>query len=327
MGSVLVLGGTSWLGGLIAHDAVGRGHDVTCLARGESGHAPASATFVRADRSVRGAYAEVLDHRWDLVIDLSRQPGQVRSAVDALGGVSAHWTLVSTGSVYANQSAALTESSPVVQADIHDEVGLEHYGEGKVACEKAIATRRHHLIVRAGLIGGPGDRSDRCGYYVSRFALAGSEPVLVPGDAAQPMQVIDARDLATWIVRAAEAGATGVVHGVGEPSTLGELIQVSAHAAGFTGRMVEADPGWLRSHNVEEWAGPRSLPLWLPFSHRGLGMMDDRRALDLGLVRRPLASTLRDTLVEERARGLERERRAGLNRSDELKLIQELVPH
>lgn len=324
MGSVLVLGGTSWLGGLIAHDAVARGHDVTCLARGESGHAPAAAKFVRADRSVRGAYRDVLDTRWDLVIDLSRQPGQVRSAVAALGGVTSHWTLVSTGSVYADQSVALTEESPVLKPHSHDEVDLEHYGEGKVACEQAVATRRHHLIVRAGLIGGPGDRSDRLGYYVSRFALAGSEPVLVPGDAAQPMQVIDARDLAAWVLRAAEAGATGVVHGVGQPTTVGELVRLSAEAAGFTGRLVEADPGWLRSHDVEEWMGPRSLPLWLPFSHRGMGMMDDRRALDWGLERRPLASTLRDTLVEERTRGLERERHAGLTRADELKLIHAL---
>lgn len=272
---------------------------------------------------MRGAYDQVLDHRWNMVIDLSRQPGQVRSAIEALHGVTSHWTLVSTGSVYADQSVALTEDSPVLKAAAHDEVDPEHYGEGKVACEEAVASRRHHLIVRAGLIGGPGDLSDRLGYYVSRFALAGSEPVLVPGDAAQPMQVIDARDLATWIVRMAEVGTKGVVHGVGEPTTLGALLQLSAAAAGFTGQQVQADPGWLRSHQVEEWMGPRSLPLWLPYSHHGMGMMDDRRALELGLTRRPLASTLRDTLVDERTRGLERPRKAGLTRSDELKLIRE----
>lgn len=324
MGSVLVLGGTSWLGGLIAHDAVARGHDVTCLARGESGHAPSAARFVRADRSVHGAYDEVLDKRWDFVIDVARQPGQVRSAVEALGGVTSHWTLVSTGSVYADQSVALTEDSPLLKPHTHDEADPEHYGEAKVACEEAVATLRRHLIVRAGLIGGPGDRSDRLGYYVSRFALAGSEPVLVPGDRAQPMQVVDVRDLAAWILHAAEAGATGFVHGVGEPTTVGELVRLSAEAAGYTGRLVEADPGWLRSHGIEEWMGPRSLPLWLPFSHRGMGMMDDRRALEWGLERRPLTSTLRDTLVEERTRGLERERKAGLSRHDELQLIAQL---
>lgn len=324
MGSILVLGGTSWLGGLIAHDAVARGHDVTCLARGESGHAPPSARFVRADRSLHGAYRDVLDHRWDHVIDVSRQPGQVRSAVAALGGVTSHWTLVSTGSVYADQSVALTEDSPLLKASTHDEVDAEHYGEGKVACEHIVLTQHRHLIVRAGLIGGPGDRSDRLGYYASRFALAGDDPVLVPGDAAQPMQVIDVRDLAAWIVRAAEAKATGIVHGVGEPTTVGEIVRQSAEVAGYTGRQVAADPGWLRSHGVEEWMGPRSLPLWLPFSHRGMGMMDDSKALALGLKRRPLATTLRDTVVEERSRGLDRERRAGLTRTDELKLLADL---
>lgn len=309
------------MGGLIAHDAVARGHDVTCLARGESGNAPSAANFIRADRSVPGAYSEVLDHRWDHVIDVSRQPGHVRSAVAALHGVTSHWTFVSTGSVYADQSVALTEDSPLLKPDPHAEVDPQHYGEGKVACEQAIGTTRHHLIVRAGLIGGPGDRSDRLGYYVSRFALAGTEPVLVPGDSAQPMQVIDARDLATWIVHLAGAKATGIVHGVGEPTTLGAIIKQSAQAASFTGPIIEADPGWLRSHNVDEWAGPRSLPLWLPFSHRGMGMMDDRRALEMGLQRRPLATTLRDTLVEERTLGLDRPRKAGLTPKDEKTLL------
>ena len=86
---MLVLGGTSWLGGRIAHEGVIRGHAVTCLARGESGRAPAGATFVRADRSQPGAYADLLDRRWDIVVDVSREPGHVRSAVDVLGGVAA----------------------------------------------------------------------------------------------------------------------------------------------------------------------------------------------------------------------------------------------
>ena len=114
MSTVLVLGGTSWLGGQIALHAVTRGHDVTCLARGESGEAPAAATFVRGDRDDPGAYERVRDERWDMVIDVSRQPGQVRSAVEVLGGTASHWTFVSTGSVYADQSGPLTEVSPLL---------------------------------------------------------------------------------------------------------------------------------------------------------------------------------------------------------------------
>lgn len=322
MGSVLVLGGTSWLGGRIAHESVVRGHEVTCLARGESGQAPASATFVQADRSRPGAYNAMLDHRWDHVIDVSRQPGHVRSAVNVLAGVASHWTLVSTGSVYADQSLPLTEDSPLLAPLASDEAGLEEYGEGKVACEAAVRSLRRHLIVRAGLIGGPGDRSDRLGHYVARFAR--DEPVVVPDVADQPMQVIDVRDLAAWIVRAAEARSTGIVHGVGERSTVGQLIATSAHVAGFAGEQVAAAPDWLRAHDVEEWMGPRSLPLWLPADHHGMGMMDDARAVALGLRRRSLAETLRDTLADERDRGLDRIRRAGLTRRDELELLADL---
>jgi 2'-hydroxyisoflavone reductase len=321
MATFLVLGGTSWVGGRIAEEVLGRGHDVTCLARGESGDAPTGASFVQADRSAPGAYEQVTGQRWDHVVDVSRQPGQVRSAIAALGPLASHWTFVSTVSVYADQSVALTEDSPLLAPLDGEVAGDEQYGEGKVACEAAVGRLPHSLIVRAGLVGGPGDRSDRLGHYVSRFALAGDEPVLVPDVLAQPMQVIDVRDLANWIVRSAESGVTGIVHGVGEPTTVGALIGLSADVAGFTGEQVAADEDWLSAHEVGQWAGPRSLPLWLPASHHGMGMMDDTRALAWGLDRRPLAETLRDSLVDERRRGLGRARRAGLTRADELKLL------
>ncbi|MCL3817082.1 NAD-dependent epimerase/dehydratase family protein [Aeromicrobium wangtongii] len=325
MTTMLVLGGTSWVGGCIAREALGRGHDVTCLARGESGQAPAGATFVRADRSAPGAYDAVADRAWDLVVDLSRQPGQVRSAVAALGGRAGHWTFVSTGSVYADQSGPLTEASPLLEPLEADEATPEEYGHAKVACEQAVTTLPRHLVVRAGLIGGPGDRSDRLGYYVSRFALAGDQDVLVPDAANQPMQVIDVRDLAAWIVRSAERGATGIVHGAGSRTTVGELIAVSAEVSGFTGRRVVPEVDWLHEHGVQEWMGPRSLPLWLPASHHGMGRMDDARAIGWGLVRRPLDRTLADTLADERDRGLDRPRAAGLSRAEELQLLAELA--
>lgn len=324
MSSVLVLGGTSWVGGQIAHEAITRGHDVTCLARGESGDVPDGATLVRADRSEPQAYEEVRGLRWDLVIDVARQPGQVRSAINALGSTATHWTLVSTGSVYADQSGPLHEDSPVLDPIDGDVAGPEKYGEGKVACEDAVRQLHRHLIVRVGLIGGPGDRSDRLGHYAARFALAVDEPVLVPAVADQPMQVIDVRDLARWIVASAEGGATGTVHGAGERTTVGELVALSAEAAGFTGDQLIASESWLREHGVEEWMGPRSLPLWLPSSHHGMGMMDDARALAYGLERRPLLDTISATLDDERDRGLGRERKAGLSREDELELIAEL---
>lgn len=323
MSKVLILGGTSWLGGRIAHEAVIRGHDVTCLARGESGKAPAAASFVQADRDQPEAYDKVNDRRWDFVIDVSRQPGQVRSAVDVLGGTASHWTLISTGSVYADQSGPLTEDSPLLEPIEGDVAEPERYGEGKVACERAVRSLSHHLVVRAGLIGGPGDPSDRLGYYATRFEQAADEPVLVPAVADQPFQVIDVRDLALWVVMAAEEGVTGVVHGVGEPTTVGDVLRMSAEVAGYEGEQVEADPDWLRQHDVHEWMGPRSLPLWLPESHHGMGLMDETRLLAHGLERRPLVETLRDTLEDQDGQA-EREPRAGLTRDEELELIAEL---
>ena len=184
------------------------------------------------------AYDEVSDRPWDIVIDVARQPGQVRSAVSALGSPATHWTLVSTGSVYADQSGPLTEDSPVLDPIEGDVAEPDQYGEGKVACEESVRQLHRHLIVRVGLIGGPGDRSDRLGHYAARFALAGSEPVLVPGVPDQPMQVIDVRDLARWIVASAEGGATGTVHAAGERTTVGELVALSAEAAGLHRRAV-----------------------------------------------------------------------------------------
>ncbi|GAA3519743.1 SDR family oxidoreductase [Aeromicrobium panaciterrae] len=324
MSKVLVLGGTSWLGGQIAHHAVMRGHDVTCLARGESGKTPSAVTFVHGDRDNPGAYDKVIDRRWDMVIDVSRQPGHVRSALDVLGKTSSHWTFVSTGSVYADQSGPLTERSPLLEPLAGDTASPETYGEGKVACEEAVRTHPHHLVIRVGLIGGPGDRSDRLGYYASRFALAQDEQVLVPDVATQPMQVIDVRDLAQWIVKLAESRVTGIVHGAGERTIVGDLLTMSAEAAGFEGDQVAASEDWLRARDVEEWMGPRSLPLWLPASHLGMGLMDDTRALEHGLERRSYAEMLADTLVYERDLGLDRERKAGLSRQDELDLIAEL---
>lgn len=321
MGHLLVLGGTSWLGGEVARSALARDHEVTCLARGESGDVPAGASLIVADRSEPGAYDAVIDRRWDAVIDVARQPGHVRSALAALGGTTTQWTFVSTGSVYADQSGPLTEGSPLLPAVETDEVGPEEYGEGKVACEEAVAEHPRSLIVRVGLIGGPGDGSDRFGYYVGRHALAGAEPVLVPDVADQPMQVIDVRDLATWLVTVACARESGVVHGAGEPTTVGHLLELSARASGATGHQVARSPEELEAAGVQAWMGERSLPLWLPASHHGMGLMDDTRALGLGLRRRPLAETLADVLADERERGLDRPRRAGLTRSEELELL------
>lgn len=328
MGRILVLGGTAWLGREVAREAVCRGHEVTCLARGESGSVPDDVRWVRVDRSCPGAYDEVSGTSWDEVVDVSWQPGLVRSAVAALAERAGHWTYVSSCSVYADHSRpGVDESAALLPALDTDEADRESYGEAKVACEQAVVASLgdRALLARAGLIGGPGDASDRYGYWVGRFALAGAEPVLVPDSPEQPTQTIDVRDLAAWLVLAGERGASGPVNAVGEQQPLGYLLATAAEVAGHIGGLDAAESSWLLEHDVNEWAGPRSLPLWIAApTHAGFGARSDVRALALGLARRPAEQTLVDTLAFERELGLDRERQAGLSRADELELIEAL---
>lgn len=317
---MLVLGGTAWLGGEVARRAVEEGWEVSCLARGESGTAPAGARLLTADRTRPDAYDEVAQD-WDAVVDVSRQPGQVRSAIAALGGRAGHWSFVSTGNVYADLAKPLSEDSPLREPVAGDVAGMEEYGEGKVACEQAVAALPRHVIWRAGLIGGPGDPSDRFGYWVSRFALARSEDVLAPDIREQPVQVVDVRDQAAWIVAAAAEGVTGVFNAAGDPVPFNACLDQAADIAGFTGRRVTVDPQWLLDHEVQHWMGPRSLPLWLPDDALGLVHKSVARARAAGFEPRPLAETLAATLADERFRGLDRDRRAGLSRPDELTLL------
>jgi hypothetical protein len=138
------------------------------------------------------------------------------------------------------------------------------------------------------------------------------------------VQLLDARDLATFIVDAGLRGVTGAMNVAGYPTLLTDVLATSADVAGHTGIAVGAEPSWLVEQGVQPWMGPRSLPLWLPDEALGMAAMDTARAAAAGLQRRPIIETLADTLLDERARGLDRERKAGLARDDELDLLARL---
>ena len=329
----LILGGTAWLGSTIATAAMHHGHKVTCLARGESGDVPDGIRLVRGDRDRPGAYAAVAVEDWDVVVDVSRQPGQVASAVAALRERAGSYTFVSSGNVYSDAATLGQDENAALLGALADGVlgSMENYGEAKVACEHLVQGgfgAERSLIARAGLIGGPGDVSDRSGYWPMRFSepAAADGSVLVPEVPGLFSQLIDVRDLAEWIVDAAEDRTTGVFNTTGETVSLAEHLAVARGVAGHTGPIVGADPHWLLDHGVEPWSGPRSLPLWLPVpDYAGFTARDSSAARAAGLVTRPLADTLADTLYWERLRVQQGPRRAGLTDVDELALLTELA--
>ncbi len=330
---ILVLGGTAWLGGFLVAAAVERGHEVTCLARGEAGAAPSGVRFVRVDREQPDAYDEVEGEEWDAVIDVSRQPGQVKRAVEALSSRGGSFVFVSSGSVYADHGTpGQAEDAPLLPALDGDVMeSMETYGEAKVACEQHVLDgfgADRSLIARAGLIGGPGDITDRTGYWPWRFAnpAADDGSVLVPDAPKLPTQVIDVRDLATWLVDSAAAGRHGVFNATGEAVPLPRHLEAARTVAGHTGPVVAAAPDWLLAHGVEPWMGERSLPLWLPLpEYAGFSARDSGAARAAGLVTRSLKETLADTLAWERTREPAR-RRAGLADDDERSLLRALRP-
>lgn len=327
---VLVLGGTSWVGGTIARSAADRGHRVTCLARGESGEPPAGVTWVRADRRDPTAYDEVAGRDWDAVVDVSWQPDLVRSALDRLSARAKHWVYVSSASAYAGEDVADTdESAPVHPPRVGSgPVDWDVYGPAKVACELActeVVGADHTLVARAGLIGGDGDRSDRLGYWPARFARAAAgEPVLVPPLGA-PAQVIDVDDLVGWLVRSAERRVSGVFNAVGEVVTVGDVLEASVEATGHRPRLVEATDAWLGEQGVEIWQGAGSMPLWLPQpAYAGFTTRRNAAAKRAGLELRDLVDTVHGALRTEERAGLERDRRAGLTPGRERELLSAL---
>ncbi|HET7279868.1 MAG TPA: NAD-dependent epimerase/dehydratase family protein [Dermatophilaceae bacterium] len=327
--SILVLGGTAWLGGHVARAGLAAGHDVTCLARGESGSVPDGARLVLGDRTTSEGYAGLSPtQEWDLVVDVSRQPGQVRTALEALSSRTRSWVFVSSGSVYADHSKPGDDESAELLPALVGDVGSEaEYGQAKVACEALVTSARdgRALVARCGLIAGAGDVSDRLGYWPGRFALAARDhgPVLVPERDDRPSQFVHVEDLAVWLVRAGLAGTTGILDAYGPVQPIREVLEVSKRLAGFTGETVPFSDERLQAAGVEEYMGPRSLPLWIADPQwQGFSARSSERARAAGLTTRPIEDTLRDALDWERELGVDRtDRRAGLTRADELALI------
>lgn len=276
---------------------------MTCLARSTS-QAPGGVDFVTADRDDEHGLAQVAGRAWDAVIDVSRQPGQVRRAVRDL--TTEHWVFVSSGNVYADFSQIEQDEDAAVRAPLDGDVmeDMSTYGEAKVACENIVRTGSGTAtIVRSGLIGGPGDWSGRSGYWPWRFAHPTGADVIVPADLECPCAMIDVRDLATWIVCAAEQRLDGTFNATGPTALLGDVLAAAARAAGSTAALRPVSTATLRTLGVGSWMGSASLPLWIDDPDaRGFATMDTARARAAGLRCRPLQDTLRSTLTYENQR-------------------------
>jgi 2'-hydroxyisoflavone reductase len=326
---LLILGGTQWLGRALAAEAMERGHQVTCLARGEAGGVAPGARLVVADRDEPGgaAYGSVAGRDWDAVIDLTRQPGHARGAAAALADRARHVTFVSSGSAYARHDRpGADETAELLPALEADRSTPETYGEGKVACENAWRDARpgRLLVVRPGLIAGPGDPSDRAGYWVARAARS-DEPMLVPDIPDAAVQAIDVRDLVRFVLDSVERGLDGTFDLVGERTTFADWLATSRGLGGHRGEVVAVPGDRLAELGVAEWAGPDSLPLWIADPTWNAFMdRSNAAAVREGLRVRSTRELLADVLAWEREAGLDRERRAGLGAARERELVAAL---
>ncbi len=320
---LLVLGGSRFLGRHLVEEALGRGHRVTLFNRGQSN--PGLFPEVEKLRGERGGDLSPLrGRRWDAAIDTSGcRPREVRASAELLADSVGHYTFVSSISAYESFARTGTdEGAPVLEPPDPEpeEMDWEFYGGLKVGCERAAeaAMPGRVLVVRPGMIVGPHDYTDRFPYWRRRVAEGGE--VLAPGDPEQQVQLIDARDLAGWMLRMAEGGRTGVYNATGPEHrlTMRGMLEGIREASGSDARFVWASEEFMLDAGVEPW---EEMPLWVPKEMAGILAVDVGLAVGAGLVFRPLGETVRDVPVPDAERP-EVEIGAGISRGREEELLR-----
>jgi 2'-hydroxyisoflavone reductase len=302
--SILILGGTKFLGPALVEFARGRGHTVTLFNRGKTnpGLFP-DVEKLEGDRDPnKGEGLKALQGRkWDAVVDTSGYvPRVVKASAELLAPHVGHYTFISSISVYSSLSEyGITESSPLAQADDPATEDVpKYYGALKALCEQAAeaAMPGKVLNVRPGLIVGPDDPTDRFSYWPVRVSRGGE--VLAPGDGQDPVQFIDARDLAAFIILNVERNTAGVFNATGptQPMPMKDLLETCKTATGSDARFTWADTAFLEKHKVAPW---QDMPVWVPRTgeEKGLGRVSIDKALAAGLTFRSTADTVRDTVA------------------------------
>jgi nucleoside-diphosphate-sugar epimerase len=313
---LLLLGGPRFLGRAITYAALERGHELTFFNRGTTN--PDLHPEVERIVGERGGdLAGLAGRTWDAVIDTSGYlPRDVRASAEASAG-SAVYCFVSSVSVYADFGQPIDEESPVAQlGDLpDDEVTEESYGPLKALCEEAVrgVFSERALVVRPGLIVGPHDPTGRFTYWPHRAARGGD--VLAPGPSDRATQFIDVRDLAEWTLDLCERGVGGTFNATHPGLAWGELLDACASVTASDARITWVTDEFLTEHEVGEWM---ELPLWisaLDAAAAYFDRVDVSRALDEGLVFRPLSETVLAALEHAEttdAAGLAPEREAAL---------------
>jgi 2'-hydroxyisoflavone reductase len=298
---LLVLGGTKFLGRHAVDAALADGHEVTIFTRGQTN--PGLFPEVEHLQGDRDGNLDALRGRsFDGVVDTSGYvPRVVHQSVELLRDSVDRYVFVSSISVYADFSRPVDESSPVAELeDPETEEVLEHYGALKAACERVVEESygERSARVRAGLIVGPHDPTDRFTYWPRRIARGGD--VLGPGNPDAAVQFVDARDLARWLVALALHGPGGTFNATGpaERLTFAELLERAKAALGSDANVVWVDEQRVLDAGVQPWT---ELPLWLPGEdYAGMARADIGRALDAGLTFRSVEETVADTLAWDR---------------------------
>ncbi|GIE98759.1 reductase [Paractinoplanes rishiriensis] len=276
----MILGGTEFVGRATAVEAVRRGAEVTVFNRGRH-PAPAGVTSVTGDRLT----LESLPGTWDAVVDTwSGAAEAVERTARLLKGRAGHYGYVSTRSVF-----RLDDPTRLVDAEEAGYAGDKLRGE--------LATEEFGgpvLLARAGLILGPHENIGRLPWWLNRLARGG--PTLAPGPRDLPLQYVDARDLANFLLDSAAAGTTGPFNVISESghTTMGELLETAAEVTGGRAELRWTDPETIAAAGIEPWT---DLPIWLPpgelhdFLHGG----DVTDTLAAGLRCRPVRETIADT--------------------------------
>jgi len=292
---LLVLGGPRFLGRALADAALTHGHELTFFNRGRTN----AELYPEVERLVgdrEGDLSLLRTRRWDAVLDTCGYlPAVVRASAEALAGCGLY-CFVSSVSVYADQSVPPTEESAVAElGDLPaDRVTDESYGPLKALCEQAVLEvfGDRALVVRPGLIVGPHDPTGRFTYWPHRVSRGGE--VLAPGSPHDPVQFVDVRDLAAWLVDLCARRGSGVFNATGFSLPFATLLDTCRDVTGSDAVFTWVESSWLLEAGVEEWTG---VPLWIASpGWEAANRVVVSRAVEAGLVFRPLEETVRGAL-------------------------------